>query len=167
VHVVPGLEYQATTTQPCGLYPFVAGSGTPVVGTPIGRHQLWGEVACLDPLAWLRAGPARDLQKPHARDARAVLRDVPDRSADDESATTTLRRALTDADHLAALHAIWQSETAGPRRERYRSCIATALPAGRDPAELDTPQATWLWRTLRAAETAGHDITEVVQRAGG
>ena len=56
VHVTPGVEYQATTTQLCGLYPFVAGSGTPVVGTPVGRHQLWGEVACLDPLAWLRAG---------------------------------------------------------------------------------------------------------------
>ncbi len=56
VHVAPGVEYQATTTQLCGLYPFVAGSGTPVVGTPVGRHQLWGEVACLDPLAWLRAG---------------------------------------------------------------------------------------------------------------
>ena len=23
---------------------------------PVGRHQLWGEVVCLDPLAWLRAG---------------------------------------------------------------------------------------------------------------
>src|SRR5450755_436778 len=56
VHVTPGVEYQATTTQLCGLYPFVAGSGTPVLGTPVGRHQLWGEVACLDPLAWLRAG---------------------------------------------------------------------------------------------------------------
>src|SRR5215813_8783241 len=56
VHVTPGVEYQATTTQLCGLYPFVAGSGTPVAGTPVGRHQLWGEVACLDPLAWLRAG---------------------------------------------------------------------------------------------------------------
>jgi hypothetical protein len=56
VHVTPGVEYQATTTQLCGLYPFVAGSGTPAVGTPVGRHQLWGEVACLDPLAWLRAG---------------------------------------------------------------------------------------------------------------
>src|ERR1022692_604206 len=55
-HVAPGLEYQATTTQLCGLFPFVAGSGTPVAGTPVGRHQLWGEVVCLDPLAWLRAG---------------------------------------------------------------------------------------------------------------
>ncbi|HEV3290077.1 MAG TPA: hypothetical protein VG123_13880, partial [Streptosporangiaceae bacterium] len=51
-----GPEYQATTTQLCGLFPFVAGSGTPSVGTPVGRHQLWGEVVCLDPLAWLRAG---------------------------------------------------------------------------------------------------------------
>ena len=56
VHVTAGPEYQATTTQLCGLYPFVAGSGTPLAGTPVGRHQLWGEVVCLDPLAWLRAG---------------------------------------------------------------------------------------------------------------
>jgi hypothetical protein len=56
VHVTPGAEYQATTTQLCGLYPFAAGSGSPVAGTPVGRHLLWGEVVCLDPLAWLRAG---------------------------------------------------------------------------------------------------------------
>jgi hypothetical protein len=55
-HVGAAPEYQATTTQICGLFPFVAGSGTPITGTPIGRHQLWGEVVCLDPLAWLRAG---------------------------------------------------------------------------------------------------------------
>jgi hypothetical protein len=55
-HVAAGPEYQGTTTQLCGLYPFVAGSGTPTAGTPVGRHLLWGEVVCLDPLAWLRAG---------------------------------------------------------------------------------------------------------------
>jgi hypothetical protein len=55
-HVSPGVEYQATTTQLCGLFPFVAGSGTPAAGTPVGRHLLWGEVVCLDPLAWLRVG---------------------------------------------------------------------------------------------------------------
>jgi hypothetical protein len=55
-HVAFAPEYQATTTQLCGLFPFVAGSGTPAAGTPVGRHQLWGEVVCLDPLAWLRAG---------------------------------------------------------------------------------------------------------------
>lgn len=55
-HVAAAPEYQATTAQLCGLFPFVAGSGTPITGTPIGRHQLWGETVCLDPLAWLRAG---------------------------------------------------------------------------------------------------------------
>jgi hypothetical protein len=49
-------EYQATTVQACGLFPFVAGTGSPLAGTPIGRNQLDGEVVCLDPLAWLRAG---------------------------------------------------------------------------------------------------------------
>jgi hypothetical protein len=56
VQVSAGPEFQGTTTQLCGLFPFVAGSGTPAAGTPVGRHQLWGEVTCLDPLAWLRAG---------------------------------------------------------------------------------------------------------------
>lgn len=55
-HVEQAPEFQATTMQVCGLYPFTAGSGTPTVGTPVGRHQLWGEVVCLDPLAWMRAG---------------------------------------------------------------------------------------------------------------
>jgi hypothetical protein len=55
-HVSAPPEYQATTTQVCGLFPFVAGGGPPAAGTPIGRHQLGGEVVCLDPLAWLRAG---------------------------------------------------------------------------------------------------------------
>src|SRR5260370_13446524 len=55
-HIAAPAEYQATTAPACGLFPFVAGSGTPVTGTPVGRHQLLGEAACLDPLAWLRAG---------------------------------------------------------------------------------------------------------------
>src|SRR6185437_15436847 len=55
-HVRAAPEYQATTTQACGLYPYVAGSGTPTAGTPVGRHQLSGEVVCLDPLSWLQSG---------------------------------------------------------------------------------------------------------------
>ncbi|MET7879827.1 hypothetical protein ABZS52_23210 [Micromonospora profundi] len=55
-HISPGMEYQGTTVQLCGLFPFVAGSGAPTIGVPIGRHMLWGEVVCLDPLEWLRAG---------------------------------------------------------------------------------------------------------------
>ena len=55
-HVSPGMRYQGTTTQLCGLFPFVAGSGSPNVGVPVGRHLLWGETICLDPLEWLREG---------------------------------------------------------------------------------------------------------------
>jgi hypothetical protein len=55
-HVTAAPEYQGTTSQLCGLFPFLAGAGTPAVGTPVGRHQLSGEVTCCDPLAWLRAG---------------------------------------------------------------------------------------------------------------
>jgi hypothetical protein len=55
-HVAPGMQYQGTTTQLCGLYPYQAGSGSPTLGVPIGRHMLWGEVVCLDALEWQRAG---------------------------------------------------------------------------------------------------------------
>jgi hypothetical protein len=55
-HVERPVEYQATTVQACGLYPFVAGSGAPTTGVPLGRHLLWGEVVCCDPFAWMDAG---------------------------------------------------------------------------------------------------------------
>jgi len=55
-YVGAAAEFQATTVQACGLWPFIAGAGAPVAGTPVGRHQLSGEVVCLDPLAWMRAG---------------------------------------------------------------------------------------------------------------
>lgn len=55
-HVAAAPEYQGTTTQVCGLFPFTAGAGTPAAGTPVGRHQLFGEVVCLDPIEWCRAG---------------------------------------------------------------------------------------------------------------
>lgn len=52
----PARAYAATTTQAAGLYPFLAGSGAPTVGVPLGRHALWGETVCLDPFAWMNAG---------------------------------------------------------------------------------------------------------------
>ncbi len=55
-HVGRAAEFQATTTQACGMFPFLAGSGSPSMGVPIGRHMMWGEVVCLDPFAWLSAG---------------------------------------------------------------------------------------------------------------
>ncbi|MYV64286.1 hypothetical protein GTW37_39425, partial [Streptomyces sp. SID4931] len=55
-HVVDPPRFQGTTVQTCGLYPFVAGSGAPSVGVPIGRHMLWGESVALDPIDWARRG---------------------------------------------------------------------------------------------------------------
>ena len=55
-HVRPIPEAVGTTVQACGMFPFVAGSGAPAQGVPIGRHMLWGEVVCLDPFEWLSEG---------------------------------------------------------------------------------------------------------------
>jgi hypothetical protein len=49
-------EYQATTVQACGLFPFTAGSGAPSTGVPFGRHMMWGEAVCCDPFSWMDAG---------------------------------------------------------------------------------------------------------------
>jgi hypothetical protein len=56
-------------------------------------------------------------------------------------------------------------ETARLHAERYRQVIRAALPAGYEPDKLDSHQATWLWRTMRAAEEAGLDIAAVADRA--
>lgn len=55
-HVARSLEYQATTAQACGLYPFLAGSGAPSDGVPMGWHLLSGENVSYDPIAWLVNG---------------------------------------------------------------------------------------------------------------
>lgn len=52
----PARSYVATTTQAAGLFPFLAGSGAPTAGVPLGRHALWGETVCLDPFAWMAGG---------------------------------------------------------------------------------------------------------------
>ncbi|MFJ8628536.1 ATP/GTP-binding protein [Kitasatospora sp. NPDC093550] len=45
-------EWRGTTVQVCGLWPFVAGSGTPMVGVPIGRNTITGASLCCDPISW-------------------------------------------------------------------------------------------------------------------
>lgn len=50
------LEWQGTTVQVCGLYPFVNGAGSPMVGVPLGRHLLRGTLVCGDPVSWFLAG---------------------------------------------------------------------------------------------------------------
>lgn len=50
-------EWRGTTVQVCGLWPFAAGSGTPMIGIPVGRHLENGATLCCDPISWFtRAG---------------------------------------------------------------------------------------------------------------
>jgi hypothetical protein len=113
-----------------------------------------------------RPEPARaDEPGPDDRDALAVLTDITRRHDAELSATAMRHRNLAHADHLAALHAIWQGETTHLSVARYRQAVRDALPARVAADPLDSAQATWLWRTLRAAEAAGLDVGEVARRA--
>jgi hypothetical protein len=78
-----------------------------------------------------------------------------DRDGQQLSATQTWNQAMADADHLALLNAIWTTETAPARQQRYKDLLLGALPPGyrTEPGH----QARWLWRTPRAAELAGLD----------
>lgn len=49
-------EFQATSFQVCGLYPFVAGVGVPMIGVPLGRHLDSGSIICSDPISWFAKG---------------------------------------------------------------------------------------------------------------
>jgi hypothetical protein len=51
-YVESPVEYQGTTVQVCGLWPFIAGSGSPTVGVPLGRNLLNGSTVCGDPVFW-------------------------------------------------------------------------------------------------------------------
>ena len=47
-------EWRGTTVQVCGLWPFSVGTGTPMVGVPLGRHIHTGATLCCDPISWFQ-----------------------------------------------------------------------------------------------------------------
>jgi hypothetical protein len=110
--------------------------------------------------------PARQTQgegSPDQREPIAVLADVLSRDGAELSATQTRQQNLANADHLAALHAIWIAETQTARHDRDRDLVMAALPPGyRQPL---SPQARWLFRTLHEAELAGLDPADVLRTA--
>jgi hypothetical protein len=97
--------------------------------------------------------------------AHTVLAAVLALDGQQQAATQIRRQALADADHLAVLHAIWATETAKLREQRYQRLLQDALPPGyrTEPGH----RARWLWRTLHAAELAGLDPTQVLTNAIG
>src|ERR1039457_9380 len=98
--------------------------------------------------------------KTETSEAIAVLAAVLDRDGQQLSATQTRHQALSDADHLALLHAIWTAETTPARHQRYTDLLTQALPPGHRTQQ-PSHQAKWLWRTLRAAELAGQDAGQL------
>lgn len=56
--------FRGTSVQVCGLWPFAAGAGTPMVGVPIGRNLLTGATLCCDPISWFQR--ARLISNPSA-----------------------------------------------------------------------------------------------------
>jgi hypothetical protein len=97
------------------------------------------------------------------QDPISILAPVVRRDDAELSATETRDQALSDADHLGALHAIWMDHCRAEAYSRYAQAVRDhADPA--DAAEIlqDTDR---LWRTVRSAELAGLDGAQVVQAA--
>jgi hypothetical protein len=107
---------------------------------------------------------ASDEQLPH-RDPVAVLAEVMQRDGAVLSATETLRRELANADHLGVLGSIWYDLARRAQVVRFERALRDALPEGEADAALSDAARTWLWRSLRDAETAGLDGGKVLRLA--
>jgi conjugative relaxase-like TrwC/TraI family protein len=114
----------------------------------------------------LTAGVTPSVAEAQSRAALGVLSDVLERSDAELSALEVQRRNLAGADHLGKLHAIWEGETRDAITSRYEQSLRDHLPEEYRVAQLPGT-ATWLWRSLRAAEAAGMDADAVLAGAIG
>lgn len=55
-HIEQPFEMQGTTVQVCGLYPFINGASSPMVGVPLGFHLQRNTLVCGDPVSWFLNG---------------------------------------------------------------------------------------------------------------
>jgi hypothetical protein len=109
--------------------------------------------------------PPRDDKQMPPRDPVSVLAAVLAQDGSELSATETLQRELSRADHLGVLGAIWDDLARQAQANRLEQVLRDAVPAGLAVQALADPACTWLWRTLREAEAAGLDGPEVLQQA--
>ena len=150
---------RGTTTNTA--YVFTA---TPKRADPAPGPRPAPELARYDQIHAERAAVPAPLSPPAPPDqALSVLSEVLNRDAQQHSAAQTRRQALSDADHLALLNAIWTAETTPARDQHYQDLLTAALPPGYHPGP--GHQAKWLWRTLRAAELAGLDPAQLLADA--
>ena len=139
---------------------------SPKIADPAPGPRPAPELARYDRLtAECEGEPAPVGQAAATGDALGVLSDVLERDGQQLSALQTQQQALSNADHLAILHAIWTAETTPAREQRYTRLLMDALPPGyrQEPSH----QARWLWRTMRAAELAGLDPGQALAAAIG
>jgi hypothetical protein len=121
------------------------------------------ELARYDRLADQAPAQSPEASADEHEDALCVLAEILGKDGQLSSASQTWQEALSDADHLAILHAIWAAETAPAREQRYRDLFTAALPP--DYQAQDSHREKWLWRTLHAAELAGLDAGQVLTAA--
>lgn len=62
--IQPAPEWRGSTVQVCGLFPFAAGTGSPVSGVPVGTNISTGESVGCDPISWFTR--ARLISNPSA-----------------------------------------------------------------------------------------------------
>jgi hypothetical protein len=99
------------------------------------------------------------------RDEIAVLADVLRRDGAVLSATETLRTELSNADHLGVLGPIWYDLTRRAQATRFTAALRDALPEPLADDALADPACSWLWRSLRQAETVGLAAADVLREA--
>ena len=98
-----------------------------------------------------------------SKDPIAILAPVVGRDDAELSATETREQALSDADHLGVLHAIWMDQSRADAYARYAQAVREhASPADAAQILKDTDR---LWRTVRSAEYAGLDGVQVIRDA--
>ena len=123
------------------------------IADPGAGTQVDPELARADLLGRERAGlPASTAQQqePDRREPVAVLADCLDREASEDPATEYQRKSLARADHLGLLHARWADQVKTADYERYLRIVQHALPE--EWRGQLSPQATWLYRTMKAAK---------------
>ena len=98
-------------------------------------------------------------------DPVSVLAGLLTRDGGQLSATETLELALAQADYLGVLGGIWDDVTRRVQVERFEQALRDVLPDDLAVQALADPACTWLWRSLREAETAGLDGEGVLRTA--
>jgi conjugative relaxase-like TrwC/TraI family protein len=98
-------------------------------------------------------------------DPVTVLAGVLARDGGELSATETLERELSRADHLGVLGGIWDDLARRAQHARFGRVLRDILPGDLAQGAVDDLACTWLWRSLREAELAGLDGDDVLRQA--